>query len=487
MSRTWTVSQKISAGFAVALVMLLIIAVVAYTAAGRLVDAGRAVAHSFQIVESTRLALSASKDAETGQRGFLLTGLEEYLEPYTLGTREATSELSRAITLASGDALQVDRLKKVQSSLEIKFSELAETIDLRRRQGLEPALKVVLTGRGKKVMDQFREMLKQVLDAEGEVRKAREEEREVLAQLARSVILWTSILALILTAAVGYGITRSLSGEIRSSVSRLQSSSSELQSAANQQATGSRENAAAMTEISTTIRELLSTSRQIAESSQRVARLADETATGARAGDQIVLKSQEALGGISSQVNLIVNHMLQLGKKSQQVGGILDIINELADQTNILAINATIEAAGAGEQGKRFAVVADEIRRLADRVAVSTKEIRILIEEIRSAVTTTVMTTEGGAKAVDAGTRQFVEVATAFRQIVVLVQTTTEAAREIELSTQQQATAVDQVNLAISNVAQSARETEASAGQTLQTSTELATLSRNLSSLVEGV
>ena len=118
------------------------------------------------------------------------------------------------------------------------------------------------------------------------------------------------------------------------------------------------------------------------------------------------------MSGIKRQVDLIVTHMLDLGKKSQQIGGILEIINELAEQTNILAINATIESAGAGDAGKRFSVVADEIRKLADRVGGSTKEIRALIEEIRAAVNTTVMATESGTKAVDLGARQFAEVTT---------------------------------------------------------------------------
>ena len=146
-----------------------------------------------------------------------------------------------------------------------------------------------------------------------------------------------------------------------------------------------------------------------------------------------MVKTREAVGTIRRQVDAIVTHMLDLGKKSQQIGGILEIINELAEQTNILAINATIEAAGAGEMGKRFSVVADEIRKLADRVGGSTKEIRGLVDDIRAAVNTTVMATEGGSKAVDLGTRQFGEVATSFKQIAALVATTSDAAKEIEL------------------------------------------------------
>jgi methyl-accepting chemotaxis protein len=106
------------------------------------------------------------------------------------------------------------------------------------------------------------------------------------------------------------------------------------------------------------------------------------------------------------------------------------------------------------------------------------------VDDIRAAVNTTVMATESGVKAVDAGARQFADVTAAFSQIGGLVGTTTEAAREIELSTKQQTTAVEQVNVAISNVAQATKETEASSSQTLQTATELTALSRDLLKLV---
>jgi methyl-accepting chemotaxis protein len=263
-------------------------------------------------------------------------------------------------------------------------------------------------------------------------------------------------------------------------VGQVQSSSAELQSAANQQATSAKEQATAMNEITTTISELLATSRQIAESAQRVSHIASQTAAAAKGGNSTVEAASETISAIRSQVDQVVDHMLDLGRKSQEIGSVLDIVSELAEQTNILSINATIEAAGAGEAGKRFAVVAEEIRKLADRVGGSTKEIRTLIEDVRSAVNRTVMATETGSKSVDSGSRQFVEVATAFGQISDQVGTTTDAAREIELSTKQQATAVEQVNLAIANVAQASKESETSSGQTLQTATQLAGLAKDL-------
>jgi methyl-accepting chemotaxis protein len=291
-----------------------------------------------------------------------------------------------------------------------------------------------------------------------------------------------ALLAGVLAAVV---LTRTLGRQIGQAVGQVQSSSAELSAAANEQAAGIRQQATAINEITTTISELLTTSRQIAESAQRVAQMALQTGGSARAGDETVGRANESLSSIQRQVELIVFHMLELGRKSQQIGMVLEIVADLAEQTNILAINATIEATGAGEAGRRFLVVADEIRKLADRVAHSTKEIRTLIDDVRSAVNTTVMATETGSKTVEAGSRQFVEVAASLREISGLVSTTSEAAREIELSTKQQSTAVEQVNVAIASVAQASKENEVSTKQTLQTAAQLASLSRDLLKVVQ--
>jgi methyl-accepting chemotaxis protein len=239
-----------------------------------------------------------------------------------------------------------------------------------------------------------------------------------------------------------------------------------------------------MSEITTTISELLITSRQIADSAQRVSKIAEETEAAARAGDSTIDQTRASMAAIRTQVDQIVQHMLALGEKSQQIGLVVDLVSELAEQTNILAINATIEASGAGEWGRRFAVVAEEIRKLADRTASSAKEIRALIDDVRGAVNTTVMATEIGAKAVDAGARKFDDATNSFREIVQLVATTNDATREIELSTKQQTTAVEQVNVAASDTARVSRETEASAVQTKQTAAHLSTLSSELLELV---
>ena len=485
MFSNWTVGRRLVAGFGLSALTLVVIAVVSYRNAYLLIENDAWVAHSHQVRIDLADLVSQLKDAETGQRGYLLTGDENYLEPYKSGVAAVHATLVdlRKLTLDNPD--QQRRLAAIAQPIDNKLAELKQTIDLRRTQGFDAALKVVLANVGKASMDEARAIAGDADREERELLKKRTEDARASADLTQSIILWGGLFGTLAVCAIGFLITRSLSDQIGSAVGRVRNSSTELQAAANQQASGAKEQSTAMTEISTTISELLASSRQIQESAQRVAHNAEETANAARNGHGTVDTTQESIASIRRQVDQIVSHMLELGKKSQEIGAVLDIVSELAEQTNILAINATIEAAGAGEAGRRFAVVAEEIRNLADRVGGSTKEIRSLIEDVRSAVNTTVMATETGSKAVDAGSRQFGDLASSFKQIAGLVAATTEAAREIELSTKQQSTAVEQVNLAVANVTQASRETETSAGQTLQTVSLMTTLSGDLLRIIK--
>ncbi|HKY36206.1 MAG TPA: CHASE3 domain-containing protein [Polyangiaceae bacterium] len=481
----WTFGRKLALGFAVAMMTVAVIGFSGHRATAQLIEHNRSVDHTAQVRRALTQLLSALKDAETGQRGFLLTGDDRFLAPYQSGIGEAERWLGEARRLTADDPEQQARLGKLGPMIQDRFARLRKRIDERRSQGLEGVAQVNELLVGKEQMDRIREQFLEAENAESAVLAKRQAQAEQAAAFAQSTILWGSMLGTLLVVVAGLAIARSLSAQIGVAVRHIQTSAAELQAASNQQATGAKEQATAMNEVTTTISELLATSRQIAESARRVADIASETASQTRAGDATVARGTEAVSGIKRQVDAIVSNMLELGKKSQQIGSVLEIVSELAEQTNILAINATIEAAGAGDAGRRFGVVADEIRKLADRVGGSTKEIRGLIDDVRAAVNTTVMTTETGSKAVEAGSDQFGQVASSFRQISAQVTTTTEAAKEIELSTKQQATAVEQVNVAITNVAQASKESEVSTGQTLRTASELATLSRDLLRLVE--
>ena len=484
MGGAWTFGRKVGTGFALVLILSALSGFFSILTLKRVVAAKDHVLdlNGRNLIDAGNLNVAIEYKA-SAIRGFMLTREEINRDRVAEARRDIQSILGKLRERSSSDQVSklLAEIDQAEADLEVSNEKvLGLNADTSRIASAAVFLREISPKK-----DRLRNKVREFVDLQERLLDAG---RQDASRVAESAVRWLmAILALIFLLGIGaaYFLARTLSRQIGAAIQHVQTSSTELQTAATQQATGSREQSTSLSEIATTISELLATSRQIAESAQHVAQISRETAQAAAAGEQTGQRSQESIGSIRRQVEAIVNHMLDLGKKSQQIGGILEIINELAEQTNILAINASVEAAGAGEAGRRFGVVADEIRKLADRVGGSTKEIRSLIEEIRAAVNTTVMSTEGGAKSVEAGARQFGEVASAFQKIMRLVDMSTEAAKEIELSTKQQATAVEQVNVAVGAVSQAAKETEASASQTLQTAGQLSSLSRDLLALVQ--
>jgi methyl-accepting chemotaxis protein len=479
MNREWSFGRKIGVGFAVGVVLTLVVGWIGVRALDQVVAA------KDRVLDDNAGAVTLAKEIEVAAeqrigavRGYIISRDPVYLE-------ELAKARARGTVRPRATTPEVRAQLAVLDRVDEEFRQVQDRVIAMVKAGEPPAtIEAVFSNEMRPKRVQFETAIHGLVAIE--IRLLGEATRDAndAVRAATQQLYFLTALAALFAAAAAVFLTRTLGQQISSAVGQVQSSSAELQAAASQQATSSREQSTAMTEITTTISEILATSRQIATSAQHVAKMAEQTAGSAKSGDDTVLKAHESISSIQRQVDLIVHHMLDLGKKSQQIGLVLDIVTELAEQTNILSINATIEATAAGESGRRFAVVADEIRKLADRVGSSTKEIRGLIDEVRSAVNTTVMATETGSKTVESGSRQFGDVAAALRHITGLVSSTTEAAREIELSTQQQSTAVEQVNVAIANVAQASKETEAGSSQTLQTASQLAVLSKELLRLV---
>lgn len=483
MRTNWTFGRTLAVGFALVLLLNVIGGAVALYGLSEVTQAkDRVIEVDRRLELIAQQLLTARADRAADVRAYLLTGDQDFrneAEKSTVAFEALIAEAGRLVHTDRGREL-VQQITTVEETAAAAQNTI---MDARATGSLEEAVEEfgeAATTRAaiKGVLTEFAQY-EQELAADGIAAAEEAKQRDIIFIVA---VIGGSIL---ITAFTGVFITRRLRQRIGGAVGQVQASSAELQTTANQQAVGSMEQATAMSEISTTINELLATSRQITESAQRVADVAEQTAQAGGSGRDTLATAQRSMNEIRRQVDVIVGHMLELGEKSQQIGAVLGIVSELAEQTNILAINSTIEAAGAGESGRRFGVVADEIRKLADRVAESTKEIRALIEEVRSAVQTTVLATEIGAKSVDSGSAQFETVAAQFEQIVELVQTTTEAAREIELSTKQQTTAVEQVNFAVGNVTQTTKESEASSTQTLATASQLAELSAALRRLID--
>ncbi len=485
MADRWTMSRKIGAGFAVSLVMTLAIGGIAVWGLRTVVAAKDHVLEvaAALLLDAERFQGAFDRKA-SDIRGYLLTRDPQFLSDVQ-HEREDMAKIGARLKKLAVTAEGRRMIETAERGEAAHQKAVEKMLELKRPDGtLQDAASKYFAEQVSPLREPVEASLAQFVEREEELLSRTRKEASDLATKTVNVTIGLSFLAALFAAVVATALVRGLGRSIGTSVGEVQSSAAQLRSSANQQAAASKEQASAMAEIATTLSELLTTSRQIAEGALHVSRIAEQTAAAARSGAGTVERSQESIAAIRRQVDGIVGHMLELGKKSQQVRVIVDMVAELSEQTNILAINATIEAAGAGESGRRFSVVGEEIRKLADRVGSAAKEIRSLVDDVVGAVNTTVMATETGSKAVDAGTRQFGDVVVALRQIGSQVVTTTEAAKEIELSTKQQASAVEQVNVAIGNVAQSTRETEAASTETLQTASRLASLSTELLRIV---
>jgi len=359
MTRTCTFGQKLGAG------MTLVIVLVAALGAIALLSLQSVVEQNNQVVKLNARNLIDAWKVHTllerfvaEDRGYLLTGDEHYLRD--METRRAEFKAKMTV-IKKRDLRDLDTLIKLEEISSRQHTAVSQVLTAEWSQEAIPELVAAFRREVLPETEALELVLDQYMAGEEEELAEGMAAAKIQASRSTSIVLGIMALVVVLVIAIAVLLTRTLNRQIGAAVQHVRSSSTELQASANQQASGAREQVTAVGEVTTTVSELLATSRQIAQSAQRVAAIAQDTATAGHDGGEIVDRAQAAVQAIRGQIEVVVTHMLDLGKKSQQIGTVLEIINELAEQTNILAINAGIEAAGAGESGRRFAVVGEEI------------------------------------------------------------------------------------------------------------------------------
>ncbi|MBI5444920.1 MAG: cache domain-containing protein [Deltaproteobacteria bacterium] len=250
------------------------------------------------------------------------------------------------------------------------------------------------------------------------------------------------------------------------------------------QAGFSTELSSSVVEISSTMDEFSSTARQIASHSQGVVEIAERTLQATIDGATEVENLTAKMNEIERDNEANIREIVELGRKSKEITKIMEIINNIAAQTKLIAFNAALEAASAGETGKRFGVVAVEIRRLADSVVESTSEIEGKITEITDAVSRLVVGSEKSSKGVVEGLASSTQTANVLSEVVRQAEEATEAAKQISLSTQQQQTASGQVVAALREIEGGTRHSAEAIRRASEVSSDLACLAGKLTELV---
>ncbi|MBL8508999.1 MAG: methyl-accepting chemotaxis protein [Chitinimonas sp.] len=538
----WTVGWKIALGYLLALLALVAIGLTAHRSLEGLLVAASWKDHTYAVLGQLDSVATLLKDAETGQRGYLLTGQERYLEPYVLAVRKLDNTLQALQQATRDNPAQQQRLQQVRQATVNKLAELKQTIDLRRDAGQQAAIALVLTDQGKRDMDALRHLLAEMEAEERALLQQRDATMQGNAEFAMALVTYGIPLVALLVLGVAVLVTRNIAiplrsladaaraisqgdlaprltsltrsdelgvlnqaflqmaatlrlkaaaavsiarGDLRavpmlaseqdelglafrSMVTNLQSVVADMRQGSQamesvvgtvmtgttQVATAADETATATTQLATTIAELRQTTELTSQRMAEVSGSALMAAEVARSGQAAVNEVVRGMQDIQGRMGVVAERIGQLTDKSLAISDIVNAVNALSEQSAILAVNASIEAAHADEQGQGFAVVAHEMKSLAGQSKQAVVQVRGILLEIQQLITALVMATEHSVAAVESGVAQSGVAGDALARMSTTAAANAQAAQQIAVTAMQQATGVQQIAAAVHHIKQ---------------------------------
>ncbi|MDA8325397.1 MAG: methyl-accepting chemotaxis protein, partial [Nitrospiraceae bacterium] len=245
---------------------------------------------------------------------------------------------------------------------------------------------------------------------------------------------------------------KKMNREIQDSVNILATSAGEILSSTTEVASSVTETAASVNETTTTVEEVKQTAQVSTQKAKQVSEAAQRAVQVSQTGGKAVDDTIEKMNQIRLQMESIAGSIVRLSEQGQAIGEIIGAVNDLAEQSNLLAVNASIEAAKAGEHGKGFTVVAQEVRSLAEQSKQATAQVRAILNDIQKATSAAVLATEQGSKTVEEGVKQSGQAGEAIKALAGNIAEAAQAATQIAASSQQQLVGMEQVISAMNSV-----------------------------------
>jgi methyl-accepting chemotaxis protein len=277
-------------------------------------------------------------------------------------------------------------------------------------------------------------------------------------------------------------------GKVIRSIARaaeqVASASEEISSSATLQAQSAETQKGQAAQVAGAMQQMSDTVHGVSENSNRAAQASRQAADTAREGGTIVEDSLAKMRVIAESVRATAKKVEELGKSSDQIGRIIGVIDEIADQTNLLALNAAIEAARAGEQGRGFAVVADEVRKLAERTTSATKEVAQMVQGIQSETKIAVAAMHDGTEQVQTGVQTTARAGDSLKQIINMSEQVGEMIAHIATAATQQSSATEQVNQNVEQITRLVNESSTGAQQSAKACQDLSGLALDLQKMV---
>jgi methyl-accepting chemotaxis protein len=449
-----TISNKIFAGYAVVLLMFLLVAGGAFYARDLEQSRYQRFIESREIISDSasemRIAISSQIQHYRGL--FLFPTQQQHfireLDQDSLRFKSAIERLRHA--LPNDATAEINDINELQRELDryvhdgivlVQRGKTPDAVELSEREMMPRAR--ALTEKA----EQFRNGHLNLI--------ARE--RATLGETTDRIVLAVTLLSLL-----GFGLcvlfsillTRTIDRQLRETITQLAASSAQILSTTTQVSSGAVETATAVNQTTTTVEEVKQTVKMSTEKAREVSDMAQTTAQVSRSGQQAVEELIEGMDRIRTQTTSTAGTIARLSEQSQAIGEIIATVNDLAEQSNLLAVNASIEAAKAGDHGKGFSVVAQEVKSLAEQSRQATSQIRAILNDIQKATGLAVMATDLSSKAVEDATRQSGAAGSALQLLTQNIENAAQAALQIAASSQQQLVGMDQVALAMENIKQ---------------------------------
>ena len=273
--------------------------------------------------------------------------------------------------------------------------------------------------------------------------------------------------------------------QLESVVEIVTSASEQLSAQIEQSSRGTEEQTNRIGETATAMEEMNATVMEVAKNASNAASTADQAKVKAEEGSKVVSQVVQGIEQVQHQSEEMKNDMGNLGKQAEGIGQILNVISDIADQTNLLALNAAIEAARAGEAGRGFAVVADEVRKLAEKTMTATKEVGAAIRGIQEGTKKNIDNVERSCKNIEEVTNLATNSGEALKQIVTLADKTTDQVRSIATASEQQSATSEEINRSIESVNRISSETADGMRESAQAVGELANQAQVLKRLID--
>lgn len=507
MLKNFKVNQLVPLGFAIIVLVTAITSIFTKITTNTLLSSVEWVNHTYKVKADLKEIENLLLDAETGQRGYIYTGNISYLAPYDNAIKKLENSFDDLNKEIKDNPAQLNRLNRVRELSSQKLDELATTINL-KRQGKEPEVRaLVLSGKGRQLMINIRERLAEMAKAEdqllGERQKSASQAQNVLDYWTLGSILTIIVIGVLISLAIARILKSSLQNAVaaaekvavgdltnkiqitsddeigklltafnhmtqnlNSLIRQVQQSGIQITTSTTQIAASSKQLEASVTQQVASTNEVVATTREIAANSAQLVKTMDEvtdaslvTANAASDGQKDLMRMQATMRKLADATSSISSKLGVISEKANNINSIVTTITKVADQTNLLSLNAAIEAEKAREYGLGFAVVAREIRRLADQTAVATLDIESMVKEMQSAVASGVMEMDKFSKEVSRGVEDVGKISMQLGLIIEQVQALTPSFESVSQGMEAQSQGAQQISEAMLQLREASTQT----------------------------